>query len=132
MQIAQSAATGTVTNIAPSVDATNRTAEVDVAVANPQNSGLTVGQNVAITILGESTSTQANVYILPLQAVKLTPDNKAYVYTLDSGNKAQEVAVTLSTVDGEHVEVTAGLSDNMQIVSNAYDVSAGDVVQIQQ
>ncbi|MDR3642723.1 MAG: efflux RND transporter periplasmic adaptor subunit [Candidatus Doudnabacteria bacterium] len=130
-QIGDNHATGTVTNLAPSVDPTSKTAEVDIAVTNPQTSGLTVGQNVSITILGQASSTQNNIFILPLQAVKLTPDNKAYVYTLDNNSKAQEVSVTIGTVDGERVEVTSGLTADMKIVSNAYDVSAGDAVQIQ-
>ncbi len=131
VSIGQSKASGTVTNIAPSVDATTRTGEVDIAIANPQASGLTVGQNVAVNILGSSTQAGKNGFILPLQSVKLTPDGKAFVYTLSGENKAQEISVTTGTVDGENVEVTAGLTEDMQIVSNAYDVSAGEAVQAQ-
>jgi RND family efflux transporter MFP subunit len=131
VQIGDTKATGTVSNIAGSVDASTKTAEADIAVTNPADSGLTVGQNVAVIILGGSATVQNDEYILPLQAVKLTPDDKAFVYILDSSGKAQEVAVTIGSVDGEHVEVTSGLSNDMQIVSNAYDVSAGDTVEIQ-
>lgn len=131
VQITGSTATGTVTNVSPSIDATTKTAETDIAIINPAASGLTVGQNVAITILGDLTQAQSNSYVLPLQSVKLTPDNKALVYILDNKGLAEEVAVTTGKVDGEHVEVTSGLKDDMQIVSNAYDVSTGDEVIIQ-
>ncbi|MBI5530521.1 MAG: efflux RND transporter periplasmic adaptor subunit [Candidatus Doudnabacteria bacterium] len=131
-KIGEDQATGTVTNVAPSVDATSRTAEVDIAVVNPKSSNLTVGQNAAVIILGNpSAEAQTNSFVLPLQSVKLTPDGKAFVYKLDAGNKAQEVAVTIGKVDGEHVEVTSGLDENSEIVSNAYDVAAGDSVQLQ-
>lgn len=131
VKIGTSQATGTVTNLAPSVDATSRTAETDIAVINPASSGLTVGQNVAVQILGSATAAKTDSYVLPLQAVKLTADGRTLVYILDSQSKAQEVAVTTGKVDGEQVEVTSGITNDMQILSNAYDVTAGDTVEIQ-
>ena len=124
-------ATGTVTNVAPSVNANTKTAEVDIAVNDPTTAGLTIGQNVSVLVAGNnSTSTTEQKYILPLQAVKITPDGHNYVYTLDSQKKAQQTEVTIGKVDGENVEVLSGLSADMQILSNAYGVSLGDAVEV--
>jgi HlyD family secretion protein len=123
---------GTVTNVAPSVSASTKTAEVNVAVNEPDKSGLTVGQNVQVYMAGKDNSHQAKEsFVLPLQAVKITPDNKAYVYTLEEENKAKENLVEVGKVDGENVEVVGGMSVDMQILSNAYGVSEGDKVEIQ-
>lgn len=130
VQIGETKATGTVTNIAPSVDATTRTAEIDIAVTDPENSKLTIGQNVAVIILGGSTEAKDNSFVLPLQAVKLTSDGKAFVYSIEN-NKAKEISVIIGKVDGEHVEVVSGLDGATSIVANAYDVAADDMVEIQ-
>ncbi len=123
-------ATGTVTNVASSVDPNSKTGEVDIAISSPATSGLTVGQNVSVSISG-STGQGSSSILLPIQTVKFTPDGKAFVYTLSKDNKAEEVAVTTGSVQGETVEITGGINPDQSILSNAYAVSAGDSVQIQ-
>jgi RND family efflux transporter MFP subunit len=129
-QIGEAKISGIVTNFAPSVDATTRTAEVDIAVSDPEKSGLIIGQNVSVNILGTDGTAVSNSYIIPIQSVRFTPDGKAVVYTIDGEQKAQEVAVTTGQVSGENVEITGGLTDDLKIAANAYDISAGQKVQI--
>jgi RND family efflux transporter MFP subunit len=130
-RIGNNNATGTITNLSPSVDPTTRTAEVDIAVSDPASSGLTIGQNVPVTITGSGELSQAASFLLPVQSVKFTSDGKMLVYIVDEGNKVKEAEVTTGKINGEQVEVTTGLSDSDIIVSNAYDVSAGDTVQVE-
>lgn len=131
-KIGKDGVAGTVTNVAPSVSASTKTAEVNVAVNEPASSGLTVGQSVQVQMAGKNNSTEAaETFLLPLQAVKITPDSKAYVYTLDENSVAKESLVEVGKVDGENVEVVSGLNADMKILSNAYGVSAGDKVEIQ-
>lgn len=131
VQIGDNNATGTVSNLASSVDANSRTGEVDITVANAETAGLTVGQNVAVKISSSITQQQQNIFILPLQAVKLTPDQKAFVYSVDSSSKAKEIEVKIEKIDGESVTISGDLSGISEIISNAYDVSSGDVVLVQ-
>jgi RND family efflux transporter MFP subunit len=129
-EIGENKIVGTVTNIAPSVDETTRTAEVDISVIDPKTSGLTVGQNTAVTILG-SLPEQENLYIFPLQSIKIDSEGKAFVFTLDANHKAVSHEVNIGKVNGEKVEVKNGVDEHMEIVSNAYEVSDGDTVLIQ-
>ncbi len=122
---------GTVRNFSPSVSQSSKTAEVDISIDEPAKSGLTSGQNVQVLIAGNNAEvTSENTFLLPIQAVKITPDDKAYVYTLDN-NKAKQNQVKFGKVDGENVLVTNGLNADMQILSNAYGVRDGDEVEIQ-
>ncbi|MFA6194593.1 MAG: efflux RND transporter periplasmic adaptor subunit [Patescibacteria group bacterium] len=129
VQIGEAQIAGIVTNFAPSVDATTRTAEVNIAVSDPEKSGLIIGQNVSVDILGTDGAAVSNSYIIPIQSVRFT-DGKAVVYIIDGDQKAQEVAVTAGQVSGENVEITSGLADDMKIAANAYDISAGQKIQI--
>lgn len=129
-RIGEAGISGIVTNFSPSVDATTRTAEVDIAVSEPEKSGLIIGQNVSVDLLGNSGDAVSDSYIIPIQSVRFTADGKAFVYTIDGEQKAQEVAVTAGQVSGENVEITAGLTEDMKIAANAYDISAGQNVQI--
>jgi RND family efflux transporter MFP subunit len=123
---------GTVTNVSPSVSATSKTAEVDISIDEPSASGLTIGQNVLVVIVGkDNTATTSNTFLLPIQAVKITPDGHNYVYTLNDSSKAKQIEVTVGKVDGEHVEVTGGIDNNVNILSNAYGISEGDEAKVQ-
>ncbi|MFA6281599.1 MAG: efflux RND transporter periplasmic adaptor subunit [Candidatus Omnitrophota bacterium] len=129
VEIGNKKASGVVTNFSSSVDADTRNAEVDIIVTDSENSGLIIGQNVSVNILGNDDSV-ANAYILPLQSVKLTSDGKSIVYILDANQRAQEINVTIGEVNGENIEVIDGLFDDAEIISNAYDITTNQKVQI--
>jgi multidrug efflux pump subunit AcrA (membrane-fusion protein) len=129
VEIGDKKTSGVVTNFSSSVDVDTRNAEVDIIVTDSENSRLIIGQNVPVNILGNDDSI-VNAYILPLQAVKLTSDGKSIVYVLDANQEAQEINVTIGEVNGENIEVIGGLFDDAEIISNAYDITANQKVQI--
>ncbi len=132
----QSAIKGTVSNVAPSVDATTKKAEVDIDVANGPTSGLVIGQNVSVSITplgaaaGKPATSGPTTYLLPIQNVKIVP-GEAYVFTVDQDSKIKRNDVTLGKIQGDFIEVTAGLVDGMQIVTPVYELDAGQTVKVQ-
>ena len=133
----QATITGSVLNISPSIDPTTKTVEVDILIANSAQSGLVVGQNVSVSITpasaaaaGASTTAQPTLYLLPIQAVDVTP-NGSYVYTVDSNSKIVQNQVTTGSVEGEDIQVTGGLTPTMNIVSAVYQLEPGEQVTTQ-
>jgi multidrug efflux pump subunit AcrA (membrane-fusion protein) len=133
---------GTVSNVAPSVSSSNKKAEVDIDVSNYQSSGLVVGQNISASIVAEevtapntgssnvSTAGSPSIYRLPIQDVKIVPGD-AYVLTVDADSKIKRHSVTLGKVEGDFVEVIAGMTDDMKIVTPVYELDEGQVVSAQ-
>lgn len=124
---------GSVSNVAPSVDPTTKKAEVDINVANSASSGLIVGQNVTAlisTVSGVSTTSAPGVYVLPIQDVKIIPGS-AYVLTVDQDSKIKFNPVTIGSIQGDFVQVTAGMNDAMDIVSPVYELDEGESVTVQ-
>lgn len=123
--------TGTVMSVSPSVNPTNRKVEVKILIDNPAESRLVIGENVKATIKAARTSSTAaqNLYHLPIQNVKIVP-GEAYVFTVDADSKLVKHNITLGTVQGDDVEVQAGLEDSMQIVTPVYELEAGQEVVI--
>lgn len=127
---------GTITSIAPALDPTTKQVEVHVAVdATPD---LVNGQSVRITLPGEaatapttatSTTAVASRTLLPLTAVKLLPDSRA-VFTVDAQGRVVAHAVTIGDVVGDRIEVTAGLSPDLRIITDVRGLSEGQKVTI--
>jgi RND family efflux transporter MFP subunit len=117
---------GRVNNISPSIDAKTRNVEVDVIVLDPEKSGLIVGQNITVKISAKSQADGTTSYLLPLQAVKITSD-ASYVFTVDE-KALKEIKVTTGNVEGEFVEIKAGLTPEMMIVSPVYELKDGQKV----
>lgn len=55
-----------------------------------------------------------STFVLPRSAV-ITKDNESYVFVTE-GSKAQKVVVKTGIDNGEEIEITEGLSDNMMVV----------------
>ncbi len=124
-------ANGEITNLAPSVDPTSKTAEVVISVVNPQKSGLTAGQNISVKISGEkSNGSTSDVFVLPIQMVTIAPDQSATVYTVETG-KITAYPVELGPVNGETVTVKKGLKADMKLVSSGYGLTVGQTVIVQ-
>ncbi len=121
---------GTVLSVAPSVSQTNKKVEVNVSVTSASN--LVIGQSVTVLIEANNavTITSNSGYLLPMQNVKIVP-GEAYVLTVDSESKIVKNPVTLGEIRGEFVEVKAGLTDDMQIVSPVYELNPGEMVRTQ-
>ncbi len=122
---------GVVSNIAPGVDSVTRKAEVDIDVTDSAYSNLIIGQNAAISIMAkDSAMTSSAVYKLPIQDVKIIP-GAAYVLTVDEASKIKRNDVTLGRIQGDFIEVTGGLTDDMSIVSPVYELEEGQEVRVQ-
>lgn len=131
-----SSVSGTVASVAPSVNPANKKVEIKVLVSNPASSSLVIGDSVQVSIAAAtnaaSSGTQASVpssYLLPIQNVKIVPGD-AYVFTVDDQSRLVRVPVTLGRVSGDFVEVKAGLSDGMEIVSPVYELEEGQTVVV--
>lgn len=130
---------GIVTTIAPALDPTTEQIEVEVAV----NAGadLVNGQSVQVALpalptsgTAEATSTEAvasttpNIEV-PLTAVKLLP-NERDVFSVDSTGHLVAHTVQIGQVIGDLIQITTPLPANLEIVTDARGLSAGDAVLI--
>jgi len=134
----QSNMKGTVKSVAPNVSDVNRKVEVIVSVDQTATSSLVIGQNVQVaiqaskiqTVRSSISSDQKNIYLLPIQDVKIIPGN-AFVYTVDGDSKIKKNAIVLGNINGDFVEVVEGITDDMDIVSPVYELDEGEVVSAQ-
>lgn len=128
---------GTVTNVAPGVSSDTKQGEVDINIISAASSGLVVGQNVHAHVSavqqGETTSqdgTTHAAYILPIQDVKIVP-GAASVFTVDTDSRIVSHPVSVGAIDGNFVEVTSGLTDDMRIATPVYELEDGQTVVTQ-
>ena len=137
--IIQGSVKGIVSNVAPSVNASNRKAEIDIDVTDHDSSSLVIGDNVQASIMtgdysapnnssqSSGKSSQGFIYLLPIQDVKIVPGD-AYVFTIGSDSKVVKNEVILGSVKGDFIEIQKGLSDDMNIVSPVYELEEGQSV----
>ena len=125
--ILENGATGIVTKVAPSIDQNTKKIEVRIAIDGSKSSGLVIGQNARVEIIGKTQSNSNAIYLVPIQNIKIVP-GEASVYTVDANSKVKKNQVILGEVKGDFVEVKSGLDDNMQIVSPVYELEEGDTV----
>ncbi len=123
--------TGTVVNVAPSVNVINKKVEVKISVDDSNTNELVVGQNVTLSIsTDEQLNNKNNNYSLPIQNVKIIPGD-AFVYTLDSESKIVKNPVVLGKVQGDFVEIISGINPDMMIVTPVYEIEEGEKVVVQ-
>jgi multidrug efflux pump subunit AcrA (membrane-fusion protein) len=139
---------GIVTTIAPALNPTTEQIEVDVAVndvngASPTD--LVNGQSVQVTLpalaadasvdansttsTSENTSSTTSAVELPLTAVKLLP-NERDVFTVDSTGHIIAHQVTIGDVIGDRIQILTPLPPDLEIVTDARGLSAGDAVLV--
>ncbi len=127
---------GTITAIAPALDALTKQIEVRIAVdAFPD---LVNGQSVRITLPSEAVATPTvtasstaplSRFLLPLSAVKLLPESRA-VFSVDSDGRIVAHTVTIGEVIGDRIEILSGITPDMRIVTDVRGLSEGQKVQI--
>ncbi len=123
--------TGTVVNVAPSVNVINKKVEIKISVDDSNTNELVVGQNVTLSIsTDEQVNNKNNNYSLPIQNVKIIPGD-AFVYTLDSESKIVKNPVVLGKVQGDFVEIISGINPDMMIVTPVYEIEEGEKVVVQ-
>ncbi len=120
-------ATGTITNISPSVDPTTKNVQIQIAVSQPDEAGLVVGQSVEIKIVNNADQNE-EIYQLPLQAVRVDGNNYSVLVVNNNLIEAKEVEV--ANVKGETIEIKKGLSPDMKIISPVYELKIGQKVNV--
>lgn len=118
---------GSVSRIAPSIDTITKKVEVIVAISE-NNIGLLPGEfaNIKIAIAEERRDT---VFLLPLEAIKITNDGAA-VFTLSGSNIVEILPITLGRVIGDAIEVTSGVSGITEIITNIRGIDIGEEVTV--
>ncbi len=127
-RVTMDGATGVVTRVAPALDPLTKKIEVRMSVDNSRD--LTNGQSVLTTIartsVGESPTT-ARITI-PISAVKVESE-RSIVFTVDAGVLTAH-EVKLGALLGERVVVSAGLTLDMRIVTDARGLREGEKVEL--
>ncbi len=121
---------GTIVFIAPALDPSTGKIEVKIGIAG--QAGVTDGEVVSVTLertLGTH-SAQAPVLIIPLAAVKITPQGSVVFTVASSTLHAQ--AIVLGEVLGNSVAIQSGISAEEAIVTDARGLSDGQEVSIAQ
>ncbi len=117
---------GTVTKMAPILDPSTRTLDVEVRLSNPDGElrpGM-FGHGAIVT------SVHPHVPVVPAVAILLS-DNKAFVFVL-VGDKVQRRAVEIGVDEGTWVEIKAGVNEGEEIVTAGADaISDGTTVRVQ-
>ncbi len=119
---------GTVVFIAPALDPLTGKIQVKVSPTQGQ-AGLTDGSTVTVTLERAGTKAAAkNAISIPIAAAKITPQGPI-VFTIASSTLVAH-PITLGAIQGGQVEVTAGLTTDMDIVIDARGLSDGEVVVV--
>lgn len=120
---------GTIHFIAPAIDLSTGKVEVIILVDNNDTRPLVVGQYVDVAIDGTQQEEQTIQALLPLDALFIT-ETEASVFTVNEENIVEQVPVFLGKVRGTRVEILAGVSDDMMIITSVRDVKVGQHVEI--
>ncbi len=120
-------ASGVITAKADALDPSNGKVAVVVGV-NPDSS-LTNGATVKVTFSQVSEVKEDNRIIVPLAALKITPEGAA-VFTVNSENKLEATTVTRGQLFGDNIEIISGITKETRIVTDARGLKAGQTVNI--
>jgi HlyD family secretion protein len=104
--------TGTVWQVAPTIDPQSRLGEVRVSV--PYNPAMRPGGYAQVKITTGATTAP----LLPQSAV-LSDDKGNYVYVIDAKNEVERRAIQIGSVTEQGVSIASGLSGNEAVVLSA-------------
>lgn len=116
---------GTVTQIAPAVDALTRKTEIRIAVESEE---IQNGDTVTIKKSYTKENTGNTIVTIPLSAVKFEIEN-GFIFVVENG-KLVSKPVSLGAIRGGGIEVTEGLSLTDEFVLDARGLLAGAEVEI--
>ena len=124
---------GVITFIAPALDPTTGKIQVKIGVVGDQ-SALTDGDTVAVQLVrsesavSATTDTTTTAITIPIVAAKITPSGPV-VFTVSSSTLVANV-VTFGAISGSSVTITAGITPDMDIVTDARGLSDGEQVVV--
>lgn len=122
---------GTVTSISPGLNPDTGKIDVTVGVTGT-DPALTHGDTVRLEITQSETAatiTTDDPISLPITAIKMTGDG-AYVFTVNAAQELVAHAVTLGTLSGESIRILDGVTPEMEIVTDARGLAAGETVRL--
>lgn len=120
-------ATGVVTHIAPALDPVTKKIEVRIGVNEPGN--LINGQSVLVSITRTKISSNDTSRItIPISAVKVESE-RTVVFTVED-NTLSAHAIELGALLGDRVVVSAGLTLDMNIITDARGLREGEKVEV--
>ncbi|MDE1924730.1 MAG: efflux RND transporter periplasmic adaptor subunit [Patescibacteria group bacterium] len=120
---------GIVVSIAPALDPSTGAIPVKVGLSAGQD-GLTDGDTVSVSLSRAAAPPKtAGAMLIPIIAAKITPQGPA-VFTVSASSTLVIHPITLGTILGDQVTVLAGLTQDMQIVTDARGLSDGQTVAV--
>lgn len=120
---------GLITAISPALDPVTK--QVEIRIATENDSGLTNGQSVRVTLPGLAsvvTETQGPI-LLPLASVKLRANDRV-VFTVTEEGRLAALPVETGTVRGGKIEILSPLSADLRIVADARGLAEGERVSV--
>ncbi len=128
----ESTVPGVITSIAPALDPTTGKILVKIGITGSQSS-LTDGDTVTVSLVRSQTAPQqgkasSKAILIPIAAAKITPTG-AVVFTVASSTLVSH-PITLGPILGDQVTVTAGLTLDMDIVTDARGLADGQKVVV--
>ncbi|MCC6177964.1 MAG: efflux RND transporter periplasmic adaptor subunit [Chloroflexi bacterium] len=116
---------GTVTGIAPAVDALSRTFTVRVTPTDPNHQ---LRDGMAAQVALQTTERQA--LLVPSQAV-VTRSGQTIVFVVGSDSRVHAREVQVGANNGQQTEIISGLSDGEEVATSSLDqLSDGTLVQV--
>jgi len=120
---------GVVTRVAPSIDPETKKVEVLIAVVAQNQQSLVIGEFANVKILIDEQLRGSDQFFLPLQAIKVGPEN-SFVYTVSEEGRIEQHVVILGRVIGSSVEVIDGLTADMEIVFSVRGLDPDEFVEV--
>jgi multidrug efflux pump subunit AcrA (membrane-fusion protein) len=121
---------GVVTRVSPGIDPITKSAEVRIALTDP-NKTLINGTSISVSIerTGQASPSTNNPATLPLSAVKLYAD-RAVVFTVTASSTLEEHPVVLGPLLGDRVNILSGLSGLTEIVRDARGLRPNQSIEV--
>ena len=118
---------GKVTLVSPALDPNSTTVEVWVTAPNP-DAALRPGTTVTAEITARTVN---DAILIPASALLKTPEGTTTVMVVGNDNKAHQVNVESGIRQGDHVQITKGLSGGEKVITaGAYGLPNGTKVKI--
>ncbi len=105
--------TGKVTLVSPALDPNSTTVEVWITAPNP-DAALRPGTTVTAQITARTVN---DAILVPVSALLKTPEGTTTVMVVGNDNKAHQVNVESGIRQGDHVQITKGLSGGERVIT---------------